>query len=146
MKVLACVDLSESSVKIMKEVGDFAKSCSVKLWVLHVAEPVSDFCSHNADPQIQRDVLAAEFHKEHQQLQTYADSLRLQEISTTALLIQGVTVQTILTQASNLDVDMIILGSHGRGAMYQLLVGSVSEEVIRKAECSIMIIPTHERV
>jgi len=146
MKVLACVDLSESSVKIMKEVGKFAKSFSVKLWVLHVAEPESDFCSHNADPQTQRDVLAAEFHKEHQQLQTFADNLRLQEINTTALLIQGVTVQTILTQASNLDVDMIILGSHGRGAMYQLLVGSVSEEVIRKAECSIMIIPTHERV
>ena len=44
-----------------------------------------------------------------------------------------------------MDVDMIVVGSHGRSAMYQLLVGSVSEGVLHKSECPIVVVPTHQR-
>jgi nucleotide-binding universal stress UspA family protein len=59
--------------------------------------------------------------------------------------VQGATVETILKEALKLDVDMIVAGSHGRGAMYQLLVGSVSEGVLHKSKCPVIVVPTHER-
>ena len=48
----------------------------------------------------------------------------------------------IVREASELDVDMIIAGSHGRGAVYHLLVGSVSEGLLRKSRCPVLVVPT----
>ena len=97
------------------------------------------------DPQLFRDSLAKRFHVEHRQIQVIADRLRQTGLETTALLVQGATVEALLNEASKLDVDMIVVGSHGRGAMHQLLVGSVSEGVLRGSECPILVVPTHER-
>jgi nucleotide-binding universal stress UspA family protein len=66
-------------------------------------------------------------------------------LDTTALLVHGATVEVILKEASDLEVDLIVVGSHGRGAMYQLLVGSVSEEVLKKSRIPVLVIPTHKR-
>jgi nucleotide-binding universal stress UspA family protein len=40
---------------------------------------------------------------------------------------------------------MVIVGSHGRGAMQRLLMGSVSEAVLRRTDRPILIVPTHSR-
>ncbi len=54
----------------------------------------------------------------------------------------GPTVETILKEASKLEVDMIVVGSHGGNAMYQLLVGSVSEGIVHKSKCPVLVVPT----
>jgi len=153
MKILVCVDLSESTEKIVKKVEEIAQALSAKVWLLHVAEPDPDFVGLdvdpqvglNADPQAVRDALAKGFHGEHFHIQKIADRLRKAGLDATALLVQGATVEVILKEASKLDVDMIIVGSHGRSAMYQLLVGSVSEGVLHGAECPILVVPAHDR-
>ena len=43
--------------------------------------------------------------------------------------------------ATDTEADMIVMGSHGRGAVRQLLIGSVSEGVLRAAECPVLIVP-----
>jgi nucleotide-binding universal stress UspA family protein len=60
-------------------------------------------------------------------------------------LLQGSIVETILKQAKKLDVEMIVMGTHGRGAVFKLLVGSVSEGVLRGAKCPVLVVPTHNR-
>jgi nucleotide-binding universal stress UspA family protein len=97
------------------------------------------------DPLAARDSLAKRFHVEHRQLQEIANRLRKAGLDATALLVHGATVETILKEASDLDVDMIVVGTHGRGAMYQLLVGSVSEGILHKSPYPVLVIPTHKR-
>ncbi|MEY2831959.1 MAG: hypothetical protein RLZZ574_1217, partial [Cyanobacteriota bacterium] len=63
----------------------------------------------------------------------------------TPLLVQGATIETILREASKLRADMIIIGSHGHGALYRALVGNVTEGVIRKALCPILVIPAQTK-
>jgi nucleotide-binding universal stress UspA family protein len=155
MKLLVGIDLSESTEKIVNKAEEIAKAFSAKVWLMHVAMPepsdlyntgyAPDSIGLEMDPQTFRDSLAKRFHKEHRQLQEIAARLRKAGLDTTALLVQGATVETILKEASKLDVEMIIVGSHGRGAMYQLLMGGVCEGVIRKSECPILVVPTHER-
>ncbi|MGB5475141.1 MAG: universal stress protein [Gammaproteobacteria bacterium] len=155
MKLLVAVDLSEFSEKIVFKAEEIAKALSAKVWLLHIAEPrpvdfsiagfEPDSIGLEVDPQSLRDSLAKRFRAEHRQIQDMADRLRKAGLDATALLVQGATVDTILKEASKLDVDMIVVGSHGRGAMYQLLMGSVSEGVLRKSECPILVVPTHER-
>ncbi|MEW5940915.1 MAG: universal stress protein [Chloroflexota bacterium] len=70
--------------------------------------------------------------------------MRKAGLDATALVVQGATVETILNEASKLEADMIVVGSHGHGALYQLLVGSVCEGVLRKAACPVLVVPTRE--
>jgi nucleotide-binding universal stress UspA family protein len=115
---------------------------AARIWLLHVAEPDPDFVGWDAGPDSVREGVAEAFHKEHQLLQEMAENLRQGSVDVTALLIQGPTIETILKQASKHEVDLIVVGSHGRSAAHQLLVGSVSEGILRKAQCPILISPT----
>ena len=48
-------------------------------------------------------------------------------------------------EAADMDVDMIEVCAHGRGATYQLLVDSVSEEIIHKSRYPFLVIPKRKR-
>ncbi|MEA5509679.1 universal stress protein [Crocosphaera sp. UHCC 0190] len=143
MKFLVAVDCSESTEKVVKKAEEMAQAFSAKLWLLHIAEPEPDFLGFDTGPQSVRDHVAKRFQAEHSQIQAIAEKLRNTGIDTTALLIQGSTVETILKEAAKLDVDMIIIGSHGRNPISEIFWGSVSKGVVSKSECPILIIPTH---
>lgn len=145
MNILACVDLSKSTEKIVKRAVEIADAVSAKLWLLHIAEPEPDFIGYEVGPQSVRDSLSVKFHEQHRMLQEIAERVRKEGVDATALLVQGSTVETILAKAGKLSADMIVVGTHGRGAMYQLLVGSVSEGLLHNAECPLLIVPTHQR-
>jgi nucleotide-binding universal stress UspA family protein len=59
--------------------------------------------------------------------------------------VHGTQVEVICKEAADLDVDMIVVGTQGRGAIYQLLMGSISEEIIHKSRYSVLVIQTHQR-
>lgn len=145
MNILVAIDLSDCTETIVKKARDFAKPLAAKIWLLHVAEPEPDFVGYDVGPQYERDALSEKFHQEHSEIQAIANNLRTEGLDATALLVRGTTAETILSEAAKLNADMVILGSHGRGAVRRFLVGSVSEGVLRHAACPILIIPTHER-
>ena len=145
MRLLVAVDLSESTQTIVEKVEEINKEYPAKVWILHNAEPEPDFVEFKVDPLAARETLAKKFHNEHRQIQEIANRLRKAGLEATALLVHGATVETILKEASDLDVDMIVVGTHGRGAMYQLLVGSVSEGILKKSRYPVLVIPTHKR-
>ena len=145
MKILLAVDLSKSTETIVKKAEEISKALSARLWLLHIAEPEPDFVGLDVGPQSVRDSFSKRFHADHRQIQEIAERLRKAGLDTTALVVQGATVETILKEAMKLDVDMIIVGTHGRGAMYKLVVGSVSEGVLQKSRCPVLVVPTHER-
>jgi nucleotide-binding universal stress UspA family protein len=145
MKLLVGLDLSDSTEAIMKKAKALAQELSAEVWLMHVVEPDPDFVGFDAGPQSVRDAVSKRFREEHAQLHALADALREDSLTATALLVQGATVETVLKEAEKLEVDMIILGSHGRGAVYHLLVGSVSEGILHKARCPVLVVPTHQR-
>jgi nucleotide-binding universal stress UspA family protein len=144
MKLLVAADLSDSTEIIVKKVEEIANPLSAKVWIIHNAVPEPDTLEFKVDPQAAREALAKKFHQEHCQIQEIAERLRIAGLDTTALLVHGPTVETILEEAEKLDVDMIVVGTHGRSAMYQLIMGSVSEEILHKSLCPILVIPTRK--
>ena len=144
MKVLVGLDLSEGTDKIIDTAQSLAVPLSAQVWLLHVAEPDPDFVGWDAGPETVREDMAKRFREEHRQIQALADKMRDAGLDVTALLVQGATVEKILSEAARLEADMIVLGSHGRGAVYQLVIGSMSEGVLRKADCPVLIVPTRE--
>ena len=145
MKILVCVDLSDSTEEILKIIEKLCRPLNAKIWLLHNAMPEPETIEFKVDPVEARESLAKIFHHQHRQIQELAERFRKSGVDATALLVHGKTVDTILTEAADLDIDLIVVGSHGHGAMYQLLVGSISEGVLHKSSKPVLVIPTHER-
>ncbi len=145
MKILVCVDLSDSTDEILKRIEELCRPLKARVWLLHNAMPEPETIEFKVDPIEARKSLAKKFHHQHRQLQEFAERFRKSGVDATALLVHGKTVDTILTEASDLDIDVIVVGSHGRGAMYQLLMGSISEGVLQRSSRPVLVIPTHKR-
>ena len=143
--ILAAIDFSDVSPMVIEEAATIAQSFASKLWLIHVAAPDSDFVSFDTGPQCERDWKAQVLREEHRYIQDAALALEQRGINVTPLLIQGATIDTILQEASKLQAEMIVMGSHGHGALYKAIVGSVSEGVIRKAVCPVLIVPARKK-
>jgi nucleotide-binding universal stress UspA family protein len=53
----------------------------------------------------------------------------------------GMVAEEILLQADNLNVDLIVMGTHGHGAMYNLLVGGVTKGVLKRSARPVLLVP-----
>ena len=144
MQVLVVIDLSEISSYVVDEAVKFFKAAGADVWLLHVGEPEPEFVGTKIDTKEMRDIRAEEFHKEHRHLQKYAKQFEKAGLKTTALLVQGETVKTILNEAKRLSADIIMMGSHKKGALSRLLLGSTSEGVLHHSDIPVMIIPANE--
>ena len=104
---------------IVNKAETFAKRLSAQVWLVHVAEskvnPLE--LAFDAPPQEERDLLAKGLRSEHCQVQEIAARLRHEGLVATAMFVQGDTINAILTKAKKLEVDMIVIGSHGKGVM-----------------------------
>ena len=141
MSLLVALDFSAVSDGQLEIVSRLARP-NREIFLLHVAEPDPSFIGMEAGPDEVRDQVAREFHEEHAKLRTMADRLRATGYEVTALLVQGPTVQTILKEAEKVEAEVIVVGSHGRGKLFDLVVGSVSAGVIRKAKVPVLVVPS----
>lgn len=139
--ILVAIDFSSVTDMLLAEAARLAKSFGSALLLIHVAAPEPSFVGNDAGPQEFRDRRAMELHTEHQTLARYTTEIESQGINVKALLVQGPTVEMLLEHASKIQADVIIAGSHGRGALHHLLVGSVSEGLLRKAKCPVLLVP-----
>lgn len=59
---------------------------------------------------------------------------------------QGPSWRTIVDMAKELDVDMIVMGTHGRHGLPRALLGSVAEKVVRTAKCPVLTVHADDRL
>jgi nucleotide-binding universal stress UspA family protein len=55
----------------------------------------------------------------------------------------GAVAEEILNQADVLHADLIVMGTHGHGAMYNLLVGSATKGVLKRSKRPVLLVPVH---
>jgi len=144
MKILAALDLSTTTPTVLREARMWARRLEAQLYLIHVTEPDPDFVGYGAGPESVRLAVAHKFTRAHTQIEQAAAELRKEGIDTTALLLQGPTVETILRESDNLSVDTILMGSRAHGSLHKILVGSISKGVLQKSTRPILLIPPHD--
>lgn len=146
MNILIAVDLSDASLKILNYVKTLALDLSAKVWLLYAEKPDLGFVGFGPGrPQSVLDQVTHDFTEKREELQNEVDKLKKSGLDVEPLLTQGVAVEVILEEASKLKADLIVVGSHGHGAVYHLMVGSVSEGVLHRSTCPVLVVPTHNR-
>jgi nucleotide-binding universal stress UspA family protein len=58
----------------------------------------------------------------------------------------GAPMQEICTFAEEKDVDLIITSTHGLTGFKHVLIGSIAEQVVRHAPCSVLVVPSHPKI
>ncbi len=144
-KILFPTDFSDYAQYAQDHVIDLAKKYGAKVILLHVV-PLTVSPYPMVYP-ISEDELAPQLREAAQK--------RLEQLEAT-LKGHGVAVETatesgpafagIVSAARELQADMIIMGTHGHGAVRQMLLGSTAEKVVRKAECPVLTVrhPDHK--
>lgn len=144
MSILVAVDLSPASENVVEAAGRIAKLTGATVYVLHAAEPEPDFVGYDAGPEVVRTQVAQELRREHRDVQALAEKLRNDGIDATALLVRGPTVETTLKEAESLKAELIVVGTHGHGAVYDVLVGSYSAGIIRRSKLPVLVVPIRD--
>ena len=146
MNILVAVDLSGATQKVLQYAKTLASGMAAKVWVLYAEKPDLGFVGFGPGrPQSVLDQVAHDFKEKREELQNEVDKLRNSGLDVEPLLTQGAAVEVILDEASKLKADLIVVGSHGHGAVYHLMVGSVSEGVLHRSTCPVLVVPTHDR-
>jgi nucleotide-binding universal stress UspA family protein len=139
--VLAAIDFSPVSDRVIALAADLADATGARLSVLHVAAPEPGFVGYDVGPQHVRDQRARELRDEHHALHEIGEGLRERLADVRVRLRPGATVETILAEASENDADFLVVGAHRHGRARKLLLGSVSEGVLRRATCPVTVVP-----
>ena len=79
--------------------------------------------------------------KARDQLQSLADKAGLTSQQWSSVVTQGDPGQDILQQQVELDAELIVLGKHGTAVTEELLLGSVTQQVLGQAHCDVLVTP-----
>lgn len=138
--ILVPVDFSEVSQEAARIASDLGKALSATVELLHVLP--QDYEAEEAGRQLDSQKLEVINPRDAQALGNLANQIRSLGCSVNACLAEGKTLQTILHEADRVDADLIIMGSHGHTSLYHLLVGSISEGVLRKSSRPVLLVPS----
>jgi Universal stress protein family len=72
---------------------------------------------------------------------TFPHSVPTPGIPIEAIIREGNTASEILSQQADLKADLLIMGTHGRSGFERFLLGSITEKVLRKANCPVLTVP-----
>lgn len=130
-RILLGTDLSRASEAASNQAIDLANDLSAELVILHVT----------AEGMLQRGLDAGR----EQEARALTQRARDTGIRTTFLTWPGDPGQSIVDAARGEEADLIVVGSHGRGTMGRLLLGSVSQHVVANARCPVLVSRPEER-
>ena len=139
--IIVAIDFENNQHLVLDQALIFGKTFNAKLWLLHIAAPDPDFVGMEAGPQTERDNRAAQLRKEHRLLEDYTREISNKGVAAEGLLIQGTTTETIIEKAKTLKADLIIKGHHEHGFIYKALIGSVSNQIIKRTKIPVLIVP-----
>jgi nucleotide-binding universal stress UspA family protein len=147
--ILVATDFGEASDAALAYGRELARCFNATLHVLNVADDVYVRLGGDAYvavlPDLQKDVEEAA-RKQLDALLVDNDPKPLTVKQ--AVITSSATAAAIVQYAHDMDINLIIVGTHGRGAMAHLLMGSVAERVVRTAPCPVLTVrhPEHEFV
>jgi nucleotide-binding universal stress UspA family protein len=144
-QILVATDFGQSAAVALAYGRDLARTFNARLHVLHAVEDVMLRYSPEvgfASPDLQKNIEAAST-RDLEKLITEDDRNTLTVVP---VVKTGVNIAAeIVEYAKANQIDLIITGTHGRGAVKHFLMGSVAERVVRTAACPVLTVHAKER-
>lgn len=143
--IVALVDLSDLAFKVLEQASKFASAFKSEVIILHVVAKEAVVVDLGlVSPVIMQEPSRESVQKHYVQLMEMRDSLIKLGVRASVRQLEGASVDSVLEETKKSHADLIILGSHHHSTIYDLLVGSVAHDVLKRAHCPVLVVPGEE--
>src|SRR5438552_18059653 len=158
-RILVAIDFSEVTPPVIYLARQLAKALDAEIHLVHVREitaaPMPGSLGYGLAGMPELAPMAgvpvagfepmpepiAESDDEESKLARWQNEIAQDGVTVTLHQPTGVVAEEILNQADAIGVDLIVMGTHGHGAMYNLLVGSATKGVLKRSTRPVLLIP-----
>lgn len=151
-KILTTTDFSALSAKGVRYAFQLAKAAGADVTVAHAVK-TEEFLSHTRELRMaasrpQENTLLERLVDQHRRALERFSEEQLADLHLDLKIRQIVEMgepQSVIVQlAKKEESDLIVISTHGRSGLPRMMLGSVTEKVIRSAPCPVLAIPSHE--
>lgn len=137
-KILCPIDHSDCSKEALKYAVSFAMKDEAELYLLHVIDVRTFDESFNMTSKPLPDDETIKQLKE-KLLECVPEEIR-SDMRIEPIVVQGVPFSEIISIAKEKEISVVVMGTHGRTGIAHIMLGSVSEKVVRKAPCPVLTV------
>jgi nucleotide-binding universal stress UspA family protein len=146
-RILVPVDFSTGSLQALDYAVDLAKPFGAELQLLFVLEPILLVAPDYASGQ--SSALAELINEQRRNARTELENLQARcakrGIKVRGAMLSGRAADAIGSAAKRLKADLIVMATHGRTGVSRLVIGSVTERVVRTATCPVLTLHANPR-
>jgi len=137
MRIVVPVDLTDDSAALVRCAAGLCTRVGGELTILHVYSAEAALAALR-ESGLFLDLYVARLRSELNFLRAQAGIIGLKP---RVEVLEGDPVPVILTRAAEMKADLLVMGTHRRGGLSRLLMGSVAEGVLRRSPCPVVLIP-----
>jgi nucleotide-binding universal stress UspA family protein len=139
-KILFPTDFSEGALNALPYAVDIAKSYGAKLYMLHVIYDIATASGLHV-PHVSVDEMYKELDiSAKKELERFGVDIIKDIKDVEYTVIRGIPYEEILKFAKEKNIDLIVIGTHGRKGLDRVLFGSTAERVVRNASCPVLTV------
>lgn len=140
-EILVPIDFSSTSRKALRYAIPFARQFGGRITLIHVVEP-PPYDPALANIPLACDIPTASFEKE---LAAVGELEVGRDLLNKAIIRTGTAFEVISEVAREMQIDLIVLTTHGYTGLKHVFVGSTAERVVRHAPCPVLVVRERER-
>ena len=141
--ILVPVDFSATNGKVVETAASLGRELHARVILAHICEPQPQFTGYDPGPLTIGNAVGvavpADPIADRKRLQIYDPVF--EGLDVLRVCNEGSISEEILSLARDHNVDWIVMGSHGHGALYHLVAGSVTNAVLKGSPCPVVIVP-----
>ena len=138
-KILAPVDFSDNTPPILEWSAHLAEEHDSTIVLLHAYHLPVEF-QQLEGAYLPPDFWASVRAEAEESLARYAADLTAKGLRVETAVCEGYAATVIVEEAAERDIDLIVIGTHGRSGFKHLLLGSIAERVVHKAPCPVLTV------
>ncbi|RDI70491.1 universal stress protein [Halopelagius longus] len=135
-RILVPTDGSEAARGAIRNAIDIASQYDATIHALYVVDS-----SVYASVETGADLVVESLEEEGKKaIAEVTDRARAEGVSSESAVVSGSTHQSILDYADDHDIDLIVMGTHGRTGINRYLLGSVTEKIVRSSDVPVLTV------
>jgi nucleotide-binding universal stress UspA family protein len=140
--IVALVDFSDVTPPVLEHATKLARAFQSRLVLLHAVPDQPAVVELGlASPTVMVEPSEKKIEADYNGLLDLRDSLAESGVEVLVQQLEHSSVAKLLDQCLGLGADIIVMGSHHHGAFYQLLVGTLTNDVLKRATCPVLVVP-----
>jgi nucleotide-binding universal stress UspA family protein len=138
-KILCAVDFSDQSSKVADYAKTMGEALGAKISVLYVAPSLSQYVGFHIPASTIENFVGEIVTGADSTMTAFMDE-NFQGVDADGKVVAGYAAEEILEFAKKEDMDMVIMGTHGRHGIDRILFGSVAEKVVKTCRCPVLTV------